>query len=105
MNAEGGNCICGTVGEHSCAHELKAENDRLRIHGVPTGVCPHCMYIFGRRGDPTKCGCFAKLRGERDRFRDALTLIASPNRATYEQPLDAWKIAYDALDRHREFDS
>ena len=31
---------------------------------VPSGACPHCRFIFGRHGDPTRCGCFTALRDE-----------------------------------------
>ncbi len=38
-----------------------------------------------------------RIEAERDRYKAALEVIASPNRATYEGPMDAWKIATKAL--------
>lgn len=47
--------------------------------------------------------CFPNeaLQAERNHYRAALEVIASPNRATYDGPMDAWKIATEALTGER----
>lgn len=43
------------------------------------------------------------LEDERDAYRNALHVIASPNRATYEKLGDAVEIARDALDHPERY--